>query len=339
MKATSAQREQFRRLGGGRACDRSRQLLDTWRRVATFRRPSRVVPVGCIAVVVAVFISPAVAWAGSWGVSGGNTVRVGVSAPSSSSSAPQGGNTSHHGPSHADPKGTNTGGSATPPQMCTLTPLSALTSQSLAPGGPIPGQWYFVNCGAYAVLGPGAGLVWVPINGAPPGAPANPLALAQQAEDSIRLPGPTIHSNPANSSVVNVSTWLWVDPSAWQPLAASATAGGITATAVAIPSSVSWSMGDGGTVVCDGPGTPYDTSKPAGEQHTDCSYTYRQSSVGQPSPDGDPNGGAYPVTATITWGVAWSVTGAPGGGALPGLRTSSTVPLRVEQVESIGTSN
>jgi hypothetical protein len=139
--------------------------------------------------------------------------------------------------------------------------------------------------------------------------------------------------------VVNIPTWLWIDPSIWRPFAASATAGAVTATAVATPSSVTWSMGDGGTVVCEGPGARYDTSKPASEQDTDCSYTYRQSSIGQPSPDGNPNDGAYPVTATITWAVSWTVTGASGGGALPYLRTSSTVPVRVEQVESIITTD
>jgi hypothetical protein len=36
--------------------------------------------------------------------------------------------------------------------------------------------------------------------------------------------------------------------------------------------------------------------------------------------------------------VTWSSTGAAGGGALPPLHTSANVPVRVEQVESVGTA-
>ncbi|HUC37894.1 MAG TPA: hypothetical protein VMR97_12330 [Acidimicrobiales bacterium] len=213
------------------------------------------------------------------------------------------------------------------------------SSEALGVGGPTPGQWYLSSCSDNANHGPRAGLVWAPTAATPAGVQVDPLALAQQAEASITLPSPSIHTNPAAYSVVNVPTWLWVDSSSWHPLAASATAGPITATAVAAPSSVTWTMGDGGTVVCDGPGVAYQSNEPASQQSTYCSYSYKQSSAGQPSSDGDPNDGAYQVVATITWAVTWTVTGAPGGGLLPGLQTSSTVPVRVEQVESIGTAD
>ena len=78
---------------------------------------------------------------------------------------------------------------------------------------------------------------------------------------------------------------------------------------------------------------------PETAQTTDCSYTYLKSSAGQPSAngDGDSNNGAFRVTATITWTVSWLATGVAGGGPLAPLYTSSTVPVRVEQVESVGT--
>ena len=41
------------------------------------------------------------------------------------------------------------------------------------------------------------------------------------------------------------------------------------------------------------------------------------------------------ITATITWSVSWSATGATGGGRLPSLFTSQTGLLRVGQVESV----
>jgi hypothetical protein len=162
--------------------------------------------------------------------------------------------------------------------------------------------------------------------------------LAQQAVDSLTLPSPVVDLNPSAFSIVNLSSWLWIDPQIWHSFRATATAGSVSATAVAVPSNVSWSMGDGHSVVCAGPGTPYQPTMPAEAQTTDCSYTYASSSAGQPSSDSDPNNGAFKVTATITWTVNWLATGVAGGGALPPLHTTSTVRVRVEQVESVGTA-
>ncbi len=173
------------------------------------------------------------------------------------------------------------------------------------------------------------------------GAPApavNPYALALDAERSIQLPDPSLHFNPSPSAVVNLPTWLWIDPSIWHPESVSASAAGVTATAIAAPVSVSWSMGDGSTVACSGPGAAYDPSQPPAAQHTTCEYTYATSSVGQPSPDGDPNDGSFSVSATIEWSVSWSAIGAPGGGTLPNLTTTAAQTLRVEQVESLNTA-
>jgi hypothetical protein len=44
---------------------------------------------------------------------------------------------------------------------------------------------------------------------------------------------------------------LWIDLGAWHDKTASAS------TATAAPSKVVWDMGDGHTLTCDGPGTPY----------------------------------------------------------------------------------
>ena len=142
-----------------------------------------------------------------------------------------------------------------------------------------------------------------------------------------------------SSSVVNLPTWLWIDPSIWHQLSVSASVGSVTATAVAKPVALNWSMGDGGAVSCDGPGVPFDPAVPAADQQSSCIYTYQTSSVGQPSTDGNSDDGAFQVQATVTWSVSWTATGAPGGGALPSLTTSSRSPMRVEQVESIDLEN
>jgi hypothetical protein len=151
----------------------------------------------------------------------------------------------------------------------------------------------------------------------------------------MRLPSPQIETNPSTQAVVNLPTWLWLDQGAWNPESVSASVGTVTATATATPEQVQWTMGDGGSVVCNGPGTPYQPSVPAESQATNCSYTYSRSSAGEPSPNGDPNDAGFPVTATVTWGVTWTAQGAPGGGALNALSTSSSTSLPVEQIQSV----
>jgi hypothetical protein len=290
-------------------------------------RPTKV----WIAIAISVVICSQgafVAWAATNTGSasdGGNTVKVGAASVSTNP-----GRTVH--------RGTPTSGSS--PSPCTYIPLPAKAAASFGPGGPTPGSWYFVKCpGRKLTIYTGA-LSWFP-SGPPAvtGSPAvAPSALALRAAGSLTLPSPVINLNPSSFSVVNLSTWLWIPAQIWHSFRTTASAGGVTATATAVPATVSWSMGDGHTVTCAGPGTPYQPALSPESQTTDCSYTYGSSSAGQPSADGDANNGAFTLTATITWTVSWSATGGVGGGPLPPLHTSSTVPVRVEQVESIGTA-
>ena len=117
---------------------------------------------------------------------------------------------------------------------------------------------------------------------------------------------------------MGVATWLWVSPAAWHPLTATASAGSVTTTATATPTKVAWDMGDGSTVTCDGPGTPYDPSSPAAT--TTCSYTWSTA-------------GTYTVTATSYWSVSWSATGAAGGGSL-GVQAGPAAEVTVHVVQS-----
>lgn len=270
-----------------------------------------------------------VAWAASntsTASDGGNTVNVGAT---SASATP--GQAVHRG---------DTNGPGGSPAACTYTPMPANDAATFGAGGPTPGAWFFVHCPGRDLTIYNGALSWIPTSspalvGTPPSAPS---ALALKAADELTLPSPVISLNPSSFSVVNLSSWLWIDPLSWHAFSATATAGGVTATATAVPETISWSMGDGHTVICNGPGTPYQPAIPPGAQSTDCSYTYRSSSAGQPSADGDLNDGAFPVVSTISWRVTWSSTGAAGGGALPPLHTSANVPVRVEQVESVGTA-
>jgi hypothetical protein len=176
---------------------------------------------------------------------------------------------------------------------------------------------------------------WIPDQAGATAPVVDPHQVALQAENSLHLPVPLLHFNPSGPSVVNLPTWLWIDPSVWHRYSVTASVGTVSATAVATPESVTWEMGDGGVVVCVGPGHPFEVGLPAGGQRTACSFTYGTSSIGQLSPDANPDDAAYTVRATITWAVSWTAQGAPGQGILPSLTTSAESSLRVVQVESV----
>ena len=237
--------------------------------------------------------------------------------------------------------GTTVGGGAgsgrTGPWTCNATSLLLNDEGGFAPGGPTPGGWYSVTCDNSITGASTTQTEWFS-NQVQTATPAvDPRTLALEAENSLRLPSPTLHFNPAASSVVNLPTWLWIDPSVWHSYSVTATVGTVSVTAVATPGAVVWRMGDGGGLTCTGPGRAFDVSRPARMQVTACDYTYRTSSLGQASADGNPDSAAYPVSATVTWTVAWSAAGAEGQGSLPSLTTSGFTPLRVVQVESVDT--
>ena len=195
-------------------------------------------------------------------------------------------------------------------------------------GDPGAGTWYVITCPGTT---PSLLFVGAPIGQqAPPPPLAQPQALAQEALATLHLPGPAFRMSPASTAqIVNFQDWLWVDPSIWHPISATATAGRVSATATATPDRVVYVMGDGGQVVCNGPGTPYDTNVPPDQQSTNCSYMYRSSSAGQP-------GNRYTATATIYWTVRWTAAGALGGGNLgqiPG--ETSSAPVEVDEIQAV----
>jgi hypothetical protein len=169
---------------------------------------------------------------------------------------------------------------------------------------------------------------FVPIERNDPEPAPDPEALRASAQEDLRLPTPRIAMSPPGEQVVHVASWLWLDGDIWRSHSSSASAGGVSATVTATPTRTLWDMGNGEVVACDGPGTPYDPSRADGAQSTSCSYTYRNSSAGRP-------GNAYPVTVTVEWQLGWTVTGAPGGGALPGLTTSTSTAVPVGEVQAL----
>ncbi|WP_257231871.1 hypothetical protein [Streptomyces sp. Rer75] len=200
------------------------------------------------------------------------------------------------------------------------------------------GAWYVYKCDAGgtrdALYRPP---VWIPdgpqADGGPPAAPA---ALAEQARSQLRLPSPKIKASPADEQLVTLPTWLWLERDAWRKVTATASVPGVSVTAVARPTSVEWSMGDGGSEVCHGPGTPYRSSEASRQDANprkpspDCGYTYHSSSAEQPD-------NAYRVSATMHWSVTWS--GAGESGAFPGLTATSNALFRVTESQAVNTDD
>ncbi len=194
------------------------------------------------------------------------------------------------------------------------------------------GAWYVYKCAAGgvrdALYRPP---VWIP-DGPQEGGGVplpSPAQLAQVARDQLRLPSPRIEASPVGEQLVYLPTWLWLGREAWGAVSATASVPGVSVTAVARPESVVWSMGDGSTVTCTGPGTPYSSSADPESPSPDCGYTYRTSSAGVP-------GEAYAVSATVEWTVSWS--GAGQSGVFPGLATTSTANFRVAESQALNSS-
>jgi hypothetical protein len=186
--------------------------------------------------------------------------------------------------------------------------------------GSEPGAWYRRICVDADGRSSGT-IVWVATG-------VDPTALAEQALDRANVPLPDVRFNPSppQDLVVNLETWLWLDNFA--PVEASASAGPVTVTVTAAPSSVRWSMGNGDEIVCPTGGTAYDPNRSPDAQHTDCSYTYRRSSASAPD-------GRFTVTATVTWDVTWTATGIAAGGDLGQLSRTTTTRVRVAEVQAV----
>lgn len=190
------------------------------------------------------------------------------------------------------------------------------------------GAWFLLTClGGFP--GTGGGIVWLLTAGGIAAPPPAPDVLARQAVNQLALAGPRIEMSPSAEQLVNVPTWLWLERSAWAPVSATASVPGESVTATASPVSVTWTLGDGTTLLCQGPGTPYTPGGDPSAASPDCGHTYRRSSAGQP-------GLVFTVSATVTWGVTWE--GGGQSGTLPGLTTTSTATLRVAESQAINTS-
>lgn len=159
-----------------------------------------------------------------------------------------------------------------------------------------------------------------------PGPAPSPAELAAQARSQLRLPSATIMANPAGEQLVGLPTWLWLDRGSWTEVSATASVPGVSVTAAARPTAVSWSMGDGTVVSCSGPGTAFPTGGDPRRASPDCGHTYSWPSADQPNQ-------AYPLSATVHWAVTWSGSGQAG--TFPGMTTTAIAALRVAESQAL----
>jgi hypothetical protein len=127
---------------------------------------------------------------------------------------------------------------------------------------------------------------------------------------------------------VNFPIWLSLS-SGFATVRASASLGGVTSVVSVTPLSVTWNMGDGGSVTCNGPGVPYDPSRSFESQSPPpCGYRYQHSSANEPDQ-------VFQVTATLHYHATWTVSGAGGGGDLGPIDRSVTLPVTVGEIQAV----
>lgn len=136
--------------------------------------------------------------------------------------------------------------------------------------------------------------------------PVPPEVIRDRAVARIEPPPPNPATSPslAEQVYVQVPTWLWLDAADWSPIEVSETQGLVTVTVRATPTIALWVMGDGGEAMCGGPGVAWFDG--AAEDATDCSYTYRHSSYGEPE-------GRFAASVTVTWEFEWWINDVPQG--------------------------
>lgn len=161
----------------------------------------------------------------------------------------------------------------------------------------------------------------------------SPQTVADEAYKRMVMPSPQIVMTPAvdATQVVSLPIWLQITPRSWVPQSTTVSAAGVSLTMNAVPVSAVWSMGDGTTVTCRGPGAPYPAVRPKDPMAAspDCGHAYTAPSESLPQ-------GSYPVSVTTHWKVTWSTTTGVSG-AEPDLAAVASTRLRVAEIQALVT--
>lgn len=154
------------------------------------------------------------------------------------------------------------------------------------------------------------------------GGPAAPLITPGQAGAiavaRLRLPtvapgvGPSPDLNRWNMAAVGYPLWLWADgPTQVGPVSDSVA--GLSVSLQAKVSSLTFRMGDGTVVTCQGDGDEWTKSVEPGAKAPTCGHTYTKASLPK---------GTYTVTALTNWAVTWTANGQSGVINVPAVQTT-----------------
>ncbi|GGM23852.1 hypothetical protein ACFFX1_10320 [Dactylosporangium sucinum] len=197
-----------------------------------------------------------------------------------------------------------------------------------APGD---GAVYAISCGWPGAVQPD--FQW---RATPPpgfGGLPSPADLAAQAINQLPIRGPIINTAPdaGGTGVVGLPVWIWTPATeaTWGPSSRTASVPGLSVTATATASKIVYRMGDGASVTCLAPGTPYTVpSEPVPDSRQlkspDCGYD------GYPAPT--PGDSRYTITGTTTWQIHW--VGGGQSGDLTVTRTS-TATIDIDEIQVI----
>jgi hypothetical protein len=231
------------------------------------------------------------------------------------------------------PKLTSAGQTPPPPPKChyeSLVPQDAPATDLSVGGEPVLSDIQEQVCPA------GGQVVGTPLNfvmSSPEQSQLAPKTVAEEAYSRMTVPTPLILMTPAADATqfVSLPIWLQLAAPSWITKSTTITAGGVTLTMTAVPTRAVWSMGDGSSVICRGPGSPYPALKPKDPmaESPDCGYTYTRPSASLPQH-------SYPVSVAVHWKVAWSTT-AGQAGAEPDLTAVATTRLRVDEIQALVT--
>jgi hypothetical protein len=216
--------------------------------------------------------------------------------------------------------------------ICRFTKAGPGVLRRTGTGPPTPGyQWDIMTCPGSKAGPLGGQLVQVSIRtGIPAG---GPVVLLRIGIGALSVPTLAAVTAPPRGSdgLVGLPEWYWVPRGLWHPVSVTVRAGPIWATATARPTMLSYIPGGGmGSVSCSGPGTAFNRSLPAAEQHTSCSYTYMWPSTGQPR-------NAFGAGLFVMWTVSWTGSGGAGGLITDSYTTGSAFAVRVAEAEALVT--
>ena len=178
-----------------------------------------------------------------------------------------------------------------------------------------PGEWLHLYCGDEWL-----DFVFIPDGEEEP--VVDPRTLAETVR--ITPPDPVLVTSPAaTEQLVDIEVWFWVET--WEPLSADASAGDVSVTVSAVPSTLIIDPGDGSpTFECSGPQAVYDPALPADAQSSDCTHTYTRA-------------GNYTATATLVYDTSFTSNVPGAGGGLGTIETTSTLDLAVAEAQAINT--